>query len=211
MKKTEMQKELNNHDFRVAIFGSARIKPTDKVYKQVFQLAKKIGSLGFDMVTGGGPGIMEAANAGHENGDTKDKADNIGLPIKLPWENKANKHLEIKKNFNKFSGRLDLFMALSNVVIVMPGGIGTCLELFYSWQLIQVRHIKPVPIILIGKMWEDLIKWMKKYPLKAGLVSPDDFKHIHIAKTNGHAMKIILKTYTEFVQKHLHDNHTYLD
>ena len=90
---------------------------------------------------------MEAANAGHAEGDKDEKADNIGLTIQLPWEAHGNKHLELKKHFNKFSGRLDHFMALSRAVIVAPGGIGTCLEFFYALQLVQVKHIKPVPII----------------------------------------------------------------
>ncbi|MEK7672565.1 MAG: LOG family protein [Patescibacteria group bacterium] len=205
-----VQKELKHHDFRVAIFGSARIAPDDKIYKSVFALAKEIGKHGFDMVTGGGPGIMDAANAGHQAGDTKNLSDDIGLPIYLPWENEANKHLEIKKNFKKFSSRLDHFMALSSVVVVMPGGIGTCLELFYTWQLIQVKHIYPIPIILVGEMWEELIKWIKKYPLKTGLISPPDLDHIFIAKTNKGAMEIILKTYKAFKEGKLHDNHKYL-
>lgn len=199
MKKMKsMKEELKKQDFRVAIFGSARLKKNDKVYKQVFQLAKEIGKHKFDVVTGGGPGLMEAANAGHEAGDKGKKADSIGLVIKLPWESRGNKHLEIKEEFAKFSKRLDAFMALSKVAIIMPGGIGTCLELFYAWQLIQVKHIKPIPMILVGKMWEELIKWIKKYPLKKGLISKKDLDNIHIAKDNKAAMKIILKTYKNF-------------
>lgn len=199
-----LQTELKKTDFRVAIFGSARTKKNDIIYKKVFELAKEIGKYEFDMVTGGGPGIMEAANAGHEHGDKRHKADNIGLIIKLPWENEGNKHLEIKKEFNKFSGRLDAFMALSNVVVVMPGGVGTCLELFYTWQLIQVGHINPVPIILIGKMWEELMNWVKKYPIKMGLISPKEADCIFIAKNNKEAMKMIMQTHEEFKQgKHM--------
>ncbi len=194
-KPITMEEELKKDDFRVTIFGSARLQLDDKTYKQVFDLAKRIGKHNFDIVTGGGPGLMEAANAGHEAGDGNHESDSIGLIIKLPWENEGNKHLEIKRTFNKFSGRLDTFMALSNAVVVMPGGIGTCLELFYTWQLVQVKHICPIPIILVGKMWEKLIDWVKKYPLKDGLISPEDMDSIHIAKDNDEAMKIILKTY----------------
>ncbi len=199
MKKMKsMKEELKKHDFRVAIFGSARLQKNDKVYKQVFELAKEIGKHKFDVVTGGGPGLMEAANAGHEEGDKGEKADSIGLVIKLPWESSGNKHLEIKKEFARFSKRLDTFMALSKVAIIMPGGIGTCLELFYAWQLVQVRHIKTIPLILVGKMWEELIKWVKKYPLKKGLISKKDLDNIHIAKDNKTAIRIILKTYKDF-------------
>ncbi len=99
----EMLEELKITDFRVTIFGSARLKPEDEIYQMVFDLAKEIGKKGFDIVTGGGPGLMEAANAGHAAGDKEEKADNIGLTIQLPWEAHGNKHLELKKHFNKFS------------------------------------------------------------------------------------------------------------
>lgn len=203
--------ELKKHDFRVAIFGSARTTPNDKVYRHVFKLAKEIGKHGFDMVTGGGPGIMEAANAGHAAGDIRHKADNIGLTIQLPKESKGNKHLEIKKHFNKFSGRLDNFVALSNVMVVMPGGIGTCLELFYCWQLVQVKHIHPIPIIVVGEQWEKLIKWVRRYLLKDKLINPQDMHYVHIAKTNKHAMEIILKSYKKFKENgEIHSNLEYL-
>ncbi len=200
MKKTKnitVKQELKKNDFRVTIFGSARIKSTDQQYKDVYQLAKMIADHDFDIVTGGGPGMMEAANAGHNSGDGDHDSDNIGLTIQLPWESEENKHLEIKKHFNKFSGRLDTFMALSSVVVVTPGGIGTCLELFYTWQLIQVKHILPIPIILIGNMWKTLIDWIKKYPLAQGLISPEDMDCIQIVKNNKEAMKIILATYNK--------------
>lgn len=193
-----MREELKTKDFRVAIFGSARLKKNDKVYKQVFDLAYEIGKHKFDVVTGGGPGLMEAGNAGHAMGDQGEDADSIGLVINLPWESSGNKHLEIQKRFNTFSKRLDTFMALSKVAVIVPGGIGTCLELFFTWQLLQVKHLKPIPIIVVGKMWEKLIDWVKKYPVKEGLISPEDLDFIHIVKDNKEAMKIILKTYKEF-------------
>ncbi|MBI4234905.1 LOG family protein [Candidatus Peregrinibacteria bacterium] len=199
--------ELKKDDFRVTIFGSARIQKGDEIYKRVFNLAKKIGHHGFDIVTGGGPGMMEAANAGHHSGDPNHHADSIGLTIKLTTENKGNKHLEIKKHFNKFSKRLDNFMALSNVVVITPGGIGTCLELFYTWQLIQVKHVQPIPIILYGEMWTELIKWVKKYSLRDGLISKSDLDWIHIAKSQTQVMKIILKEHEKYLEyKSTHKN-----
>lgn len=194
----KFKRELKKTDFRVAVFGSARIKKNDKVYKQVFALAKEIGKHKFDIVTGGGQGLMGAATEGHAEGDPKKESDSIGLTIRLPWETKPNKHLEIKEHFNKFSSRLDAFMNLSSVVVLMPGGVGSCLEFFYTWQLIQVQHICPIPVILVGKQWEALIDWVKKYPLKQGLISPKDMKAIHIAKNNKEAMAIILKAHKAF-------------
>lgn len=193
-----MKEELKRKEFRVAIFGSARIKKDDKIYKQVFDLAYEVGKHKFDVVTGGGPGLMEAGNAGHEAGDKREVADSIGLVINLPWESSGNRHLEIEKSFDTFSKRLDTFMALSGAVVIMPGGIGTCLELFFTWQLLQVKHMKPIPIIVVGKMWEKLIDWVKKYPLKEELISAKDLDFIHIVKDNKEAMKIIMKTYKKF-------------
>lgn len=210
-KNNTYTQELNQTDFRVTIFGSARIKGNAKTYKNVFSLAKTVAEHGFDVVTGGGPGLMEAANAGHAAGDKKNRSDNIGLAIKLPHEQHDNEFLELKRHFARFSDRLDNFMALSSCVVVMPGGVGTCLEFFYTWQLIQVKHINPIPIILVGNMWEKLLNWIKKYPLKNGLISPKEMDCVHIAKNNKEAMKIILKTHREFLKGHKNGNNHYLD
>ena len=109
----EYKHHIDKKHFRVAIFGSARIKPNDPRYKQIYSLAKRIASAGFDVVTGGGPGIMEAANKGHREGRKKGKhVHSFGLNIMLPMEQSANKHLDIKKDFKRFSERLDYFMNL---------------------------------------------------------------------------------------------------
>jgi len=197
-KKKNIKQELDIHEFRVAIFGSARIKKNDKLYKQTFNLAKAISEHNIDVVTGGGPGLMMAANAGHEAGDIDRKSDSVGLRIKLPWELGDNGHLEIKKEFDKFSERLDYFMALSGAVVVMPGGVGTSLEFFYAWQLVQVKMVNPIPIILMGKMWEKLYEWIEKYPMKKDYISPSDVKNIHVVKNNKQALEIILKYYKKF-------------
>lgn len=193
-------KEMYKNHFRVAVFGSARIQEGDKNWREVYNLSKKIGQHGYDIVTGGGPGLMEAANAGHEAGDKGKKADSIGLTIVISAEEKPNGHLELKKHFDKFSDRLDHFMALSNVAVIMPGGIGTCLELFYTWQLTQVKHICPIPIILVGSMWRDLIKWVKKYPLKNALMSPQDFNNIHVVRNEKEAFEAIKEAHDQFVE-----------
>lgn len=197
-KDVKIKQELEKHEFRVTIFGSARIKKNDKLYKQTFNLAKEIGKNNIDIITGGGPGLMRAANAGHEAGDKLNKADSIGLVINLPWEPKDNKHLEIKKEFDKFSNRLDHFMALSGAIVMMPGGVGTCLEFFYAWQLIQVKHVRPIPIILLGVMWEDLYKWTKKHLAKTGFISKHDINNLYIAKDNKEALNIIFKQHELF-------------
>lgn len=183
--------------FRVSIFGSARIKKNSHEYQQVFNLAKALGAMGINIITGGGPGVMEAGNSGLQAGTDGD-AKSVGLTIELPWETEGNNHLDINKHFHKFSSRLDHFMALSNVVVVMPGGIGTCLELFYTWQLIQVDHICQIPIILADDMWHALYSWVKTDLLGRGMVSSTDLKNIYCTSTNEETCEIIELAYQEF-------------
>lgn len=190
MQNMSAEKNFDAEIFRVAIFGSARIKPNDALFEEVMYLAKDIANMNADVVTGGGPGIMEAANIGHQMG-SDGQSKSIGLTIELPWENEGNHHLDKQQHFQKFSNRLDTFMNLSNAVIVMPGGIGTCLELFYAWQLMQVHHVCSVPIILYGEMWHKLFQWVKENPLKDGLVSPEDLYNVFCVKNKKEAMKIL--------------------
>lgn len=193
-----LQKELREKRFRVAIYGSARIKRNDSIYKDVYSLAKMMGESQIDVVTGGGPGLMEAANLGHKAGNIYRVAHSLGLQIKLPHEQSTNRGVDISKDFNIFSERLDTFVLLSNVMVVAPGGIGTLLELYYSWQLVQVHHICETQIILLGKMWPELIAWMKKWQLRRKFVNPEDFGFVHFAATPAEAMKIIRKQHKIF-------------
>jgi len=162
MKKPSLKDQIDIKHFRVAIFGSARIQENDPRYNEIYRLAKMIAAEGIDIVTGGGPGIMEAANKGHRDGRKNGDTHSLGLTIKLPREQESNRHLDIKEDFDRFSDRLDHFMYLSNVVVVAPGGVGTMLEFFYTWQLVQVKHICDIPIILLGDMWPELVKWIEK-------------------------------------------------
>ena len=193
---TSIKKELKKNHFRVSIFGSARIEKDNPAYKLVKQLSKMIAEEGIDLVTGGGPGLMHAANAGHKEG--KSKAHSLGLVIKLDTEKKGNPHLDIEKQFTKFSERLDDFMMLSNVVVVAPGGIGTLLEFFYTWQLVQVKHICNIPIILLGDMWKPLLEWIEKYPLKKKLLNKEDLDNVIVVKNCPDAMKIIKEHHKAF-------------
>ncbi len=162
--------------YRVVFFGSARIKEGDREYQDVFTMARGIGKLGFDVVTGGGPGIMMAANAGHKSGLSTSHS--IGLNIKLPFEQKENKYLDVVKEFDRFSERLDTFMSLSDVVVVASGGVGTLLELFYTWQLVQVKHLCETPIILFGDMWTGLFKWLRTEVLPRKLFRQEDMHNL---------------------------------
>jgi hypothetical protein len=193
----EIQNELNEKDFRVVVFGSARTKAGDPEYEQVYKLGYAIGEMGADVVTGGGPGMMEAANKGHmdgKEGNGHEDAHSIGIGIKLPFEEGFNKHLDIKENHNRFSTRLDSFMELSNVVVITPGGIGTLLEFAYTLQLIQVGHICKIPIILMGDMWEGLVEWIKSDIIGCSYADEDDLDVIEIANNWEEAAEMIKKT-----------------
>ncbi len=191
----KFDKVYEEKHFRVAIFGSARIKKGDPNYKLIFNLAKMISSAGMDIVTGGGPGLMTAASEGHHAGRKGKNIHSIGLKINLPKEDIEATHLDIKKEFNRFSSRLDNFMRLSHAVVVAPGGVGTLLELIYTWQLMQVKHICNIPIILLGDMWVDLLHWVKNWPLKYGFLETEDVALLFIAKDCEDAFKIIKRAY----------------
>ncbi len=181
--------------YRVAIFGSARIQEDDPVYNEIFAISKGLAEAGFDIVTGGGPGIMQAANAGHKSVDSD--LHSIGLNIKLPFEQEDNKYLDIKKEFNRFSDRLDTFMSLSDAVVVATGGIGTLLELFYSWQLVQVEHICETPIILYGEIWEGLLDWLKKEVISRGLFEKKEMHNIFHLKSTQQVVDLIKKLHED--------------
>lgn len=193
-----LEQEMHTNHFRVVIFGSARIKEGTKQYKQIYNLAKLIGAEGYDVVTGGGPGLMDAAMSGHFDGRKDSSVHGIGLQIKLPKEQADSKHLDVKAEFSRFSERLDTFMMLANVVVVAPGGVGTLLELLYTWQLMQVKQTCKIPIILLGDMWPEFLAWIKKWPLKHKLLDNVDFDLIYLAKDSGEAMQHIIVAHKEF-------------
>lgn len=200
-----IEKELHaledNRFYRTCIFGSARIKPDTKGYSEVSELARLLASDGIDVLTGGGPGLMEAANKGAKLGQEqkRNKSLSFGLSIQLDFEPEPNKHLDVKRHHQRFSSRLDDFMRLSKSVVMTPGGIGTLLELYFTWQLVQVKHIAMRPLVLMGAdFWTDLIDWMKKKPLERGLVSAPDFNCISIVDSPQEAYEIISKHHAEF-------------
>ena len=192
--------EIGSNYYRVSIFGSARLKPDTKEYSQIYQLAKKLAKNNVDIVTGGGPGLMEAANSGAKDGSSESKS--FGLHVDLPFETSPNGHLDVTYHHKKFSSRLDEFMRISNAVIVAPGGIGTVLELMYTWQLIQVGHITARPIILIGTMWPGLLKWMKSEVLKKKLISNSDFDNILIVEHAEEAFDLLKPHVKKFYLDH---------
>jgi uncharacterized protein (TIGR00730 family) len=190
--------------YRVCIFGSARTKAGSDVYESVFNLARYLAWEGIDILTGGGPGLMEAANKGAKLGkeEKSSRSLSFGISIELDFEPEPNSHLDVKRHHHKFSSRLDDFMRLSDAIICTPGGIGTLLELYFSWQLIQVRHISMRPIVLLDKAyWTGLIDWMRAVPLERGLVSPWDFDCITIADSPEEAFEIISNHHQKFKER----------
>ena len=162
--------------FRVTIFGSARTQPATPAYDQVTDLAARIAAMGCEVVTGGGPGLMQAANEGAEKSGTKDRDGSIGVRIGLDFEQATNPFVERAYFHRSFFSRLQHFTLLSNAFVVFPGGIGTTLEAMMIWQLLQVRKLYGTPLIMIGGMWPDLVRWAREHMLAAqpNLADPVD-------------------------------------
>lgn len=148
--------------YSVTIFGSARVAKGDALYADVKELSRVLASLGCDIVTGGGPGLMEAANEGAQLGDPNDRSQSVGVRIALPFEQGANPFVELLYTHETFYTRLHHFVRLSHAFVVVGGGIGTALELLMVWQLLQVRQVTDLPLILVGPMWCELCEWAQR-------------------------------------------------
>jgi uncharacterized protein (TIGR00730 family) len=177
--------------FRVTIFGSSRIARGDALFNSAKDLAFQLSQLGCDIVTGGGPGLMEAANEGAQEGDISGKTKSIGLHIELPFEYKPNPYIDRLSSHRTFFSRLHHFVRLSHAYIVLPGGIGTSLETFMIWQLLQVGYIKDRPLILLGDMWRGLVEWMRKEMIPHHYVSPPDLNYVSTVTSIEEAVKIV--------------------
>ena len=162
--------------YRVAIFGSARAKPDTAVYDDVKRVAAALATMGCDIVTGGGPGLMQAANEGAANTGLPERS--YGINIELPFEQDVNPFVEHAFEHKTFFTRLHHFVIASDAFVVVPGGIGTVLETVMIWQLLQVRQMTDVPLILVGKMWRGLVDWASASMLdpRLPLASPQDMK-----------------------------------
>jgi len=157
--------------------------------------------MGVGIVTGGGPGLMEAANSGAIEGQVESHSRSFGLAIHLPTEEGANPFVNKVFRHRTFFSRLHHFVRLSSAFIVMPGGIGTGLELFMVWQLLQVKHMKEHPVILVGTMWNGLIDWIRQSMVERGLVSPGDLDVISVVSSADEAIPIIRASFERFKEK----------
>jgi len=175
----------------VSIFGSARAKPGDDIYEKTVVIAKKLAQNGYHIITGGGPGVMEAGNKGAKEGGGK----SIGLNIKLPMEEKPNPYIDIKLDFRYFFVRKVMFLKYAQAYIGMPGGFGTLDEIFEALTLIQTKRMKPFPLVLVGfDYWNPLMEWMKENLLKKGYISKEDTELLTIMDDPDDVVRFIKKT-----------------
>ena len=182
----------------VSIFGSARTKPEDKYFKLAENIAYLLTQNGYGVITGGGPGIMEAGNKGAHRG----KGISVGLNIELPFEQFDNAYIDRDKNlqFDYFFVRKVMFVQYAQGFVVMPGGFGTLDELFEAITLIQTKKIGKFPIILVGKdFWEGLFDWVKKVLIqKYGNVSPEDLDLIKVVDTEQEVVDVLNNFYNKY-------------
>lgn len=179
--------------YRVTIFGSARTQPGHWVYKEVKRMAEALAAMGCDIVTGGGPGLMQAANEGAEAANAPERVHNIGIRVQLPFEQEVNPFVAEAFEHQTFFTRLQHFVLLSDAYIVAPGGIGTVLESTMIWQLLQVRHLHDTPLIFTGPMWQGLVDWATKMMLRPGfeLANAKDMKIPCCVDTADEAIAIV--------------------
>jgi uncharacterized protein (TIGR00730 family) len=145
--------------YRVSIFGSARIAPRSKAYKETRRLAEALAGMGCDIITGGGPGLMQAANEGAK---TARRGRSYGIRVELPFEQSSNAFVTESFEHETFFTRLHQFVMTSDAFVVTPGGIGTVLETMMIWQLLQVHHLTDTPLVLVGGMWPGLVEWARE-------------------------------------------------
>ena len=175
----------------VSIFGSARSLPDSAAYKAAEKVSSLLVENGFHVISGGGPGIMEAANKGAAEAGGK----SVGLHIHLPREQAPNHYANIRLDFKYFFIRKVMFVKYAVAYVIMPGGFGTMDELFEALTLIQTKRIKPFPVILFDSLyWGGLVDWIKKVVLKEGAISELDLDIFHVVDTPEEAVSIIRKT-----------------
>ena len=183
----ETLSDVNN---AVTIFGSARVKPDDIYYQKTENLTRLLVQNGFSVITGGGGGIMEAANKGAGEAGGK----SVGMNIQLPFEQKPNPYANINIHYKYFFIRKVMFVKYAVAYVILPGGFGTMDELFEALTLIQTKKIKSFPLILMGsEYWQGLLDWVKKTMLKEGKIFPVDLDLIQVVDEPEEVVKLIKK------------------
>jgi uncharacterized protein (TIGR00730 family) len=187
--------------YRVTIFGSARAKAGTFGYEETKRVAAALADMGCDIITGGGPGLMQAANEGAAT--APERAQSVGIRVDLPFEQEVNAFVTQAFEHRTFFTRLHQFVLASDAFIVAPGGIGTVLETMMIWQLLQVHHLQNTPLILVGKMWPGLIEWAHSSMLSFDppLANPEDMTIPRCAANGDDAIAIIREHHAAWLKQ----------
>jgi uncharacterized protein (TIGR00730 family) len=185
--------------YRVTIFGSARARPGTFAYDETKRVAATLAELGCDIITGGGPGLMQAANEGAAS--VGGSARSVGIRVDLPFEQEVNAFVGMAFEHRTFFTRLHQFVLTSDAFVVAPGGIGTVLETLMIWQLLQVRHLEGTPLILVGKMWPGLVAWARGTMLSVDppLAAPQDMAIPQCVGTGDEAVALIREHHAKWL------------
>ncbi len=176
----------------VTIYGSARLKADDELYTQTVEIARRLGELGFSIVTGGGPGVMEAANKGALEAGVP----SIGLNIELPEEQVCNPYTTKSMTFRHFFIRKVMLVKYATAFVIIPGGLGTLDELTEVLNLIQCHKMKPFPVVLFdGNYWKGFLEWLRTFTLARGFVSEEDFQLLRICDKPSQVMETVQQWY----------------
>jgi len=186
--------------YRVTIFGSARAKPGTFGYEETKRMAAVLAEMGCDIITGGGPGLMQAANEGAAS--SAGHVQSVGIRVELPFEQDVNAFVTEAFEHRTFFTRLHQFVLTSDAFVVAPGGIGTVLETMMIWQLLQVKHLDNTPLILVGKMWPGLIDWGRTSMLSAEppLANAEDFQLPRCVPDGDSAIALLREHHTAWLK-----------
>ncbi len=183
---------LTSAEPAVTIYGSARVRPGDELYAKTEEIARRLGKLGFNIITGGGPGIMEAANKGALDAGAK----SIGLNIELPEEQVCNEYTTMALTFHHFFVRKVMLVKYALAFVIMPGGLGTMDELTEVLTLMQTHKIRPFPVILFSSAyWKGFLDWLQSHTLAKGYISPEDLHLLRVCDTPKGVVDIVQSWY----------------
>ena len=178
----------------VTIYGSARFRPADEIYARTEEIARRLGEAGFSIITGGGPGLMEAANKGALEAGAK----SIGLNIELPEEQSANAYASTSVTFHHFFVRKVMLVKYATAFIIMPGGLGTLDELTEVLTMMQTEKIRPFPVILVGSdYWQGLLSWLRTAVLAREFISEEDFELLRVCDNPDEVVEAVHSWYTK--------------
>ncbi|MFO0844657.1 MAG: LOG family protein [Gemmataceae bacterium] len=189
--------------YRVTFFGSARVDPGHWVYAAVRDTAAELTRMGCDIVTGGGPGLMRAANEGVKLADPDGRQKSVGIRVELPFEQDVNAFVTEAFEHRTFFTRLHHFVLVSDAFVLCPGGIGTVLELLMVWQLLQVRKLHDTPLLLAGHFWDGLLGWAREVMLRPdfALVSPEDLAIPRVVADGAAILQAIREHHAEWKRR----------